>query len=128
MSSSRQQPGTLPSAWKPTQAYLRGCVLGVSLLLGAVLFHNPGLTVVATPFLAVTAWSLITRPRETPGMRHPVALPALREGESMRWQVELDVVPGLDQAALVFERADHQELRPASGACAVAAQQGLSPK
>jgi uncharacterized protein (DUF58 family) len=128
VSSSRQQPGTLPSAWKPTQAYLRGCVLGVSLLLGAVLFHNPGLTVVATPFLAVTAWSLITRPRETPGMRHPVALPALREGESMRWQVELDVVPGLDQAALVFERADHQELRPASGACAVAAQQGLSPR
>jgi len=98
------------------------------LLLGAVLFHNPGLTVVATPFLAVTAWSLITRPRETPGMRHPVALPALREGESMRWQVELDVVPGLDQAALVFERADHQELRPASGACAVAAQRGLRPR
>ena len=46
----------------------------------------------------------------------------------MRWQVELDVVPGLDQAALVFERADHQELRPASGACAVAAQRGLRPR
>jgi uncharacterized protein (DUF58 family) len=86
-----------------------------------VLFHNPGLTVVATPFLVITAWSLITQPRLTPGVRHPVALPALREGESMRWQVDVDVVPGLDQAALVFERGDFQELRPASGASVAAA-------
>lgn len=121
MSSSRTQR-RLPVGWKPTHAYLRACVLGVSLLLGAVLFHNPGLTAVATPFLVATAWSLITRPRQSPGLRHPVALPALREGESMRWQVELDAVPSLDHAALVFERADHQQLRPARGACAVAAR------
>jgi len=87
-----------------------------------VFFHQPALTAVATPFLAATAWSLITRPREPPGLRHPAAVPALREGEAMSWAVELDAVPGLDHAALVFERADHQELRPASGARAVAAR------
>ncbi len=102
--------------WRPTQAYLRASVVGVALLLAALLFHNAGLTVLATPFLAVTVWSLITRPRQTPALRHPMALPTLREGEAMRWHVELDVVPGLDQAALLFERADYQELRPASGA------------
>jgi uncharacterized protein (DUF58 family) len=104
--------------WKPTNAYLRACVLGVALLLAAMLFHNVGLTVLATPFLVVTTWSLITRPTEPAALRHPRALPTLREGEAMSWQVELDVVPGLDQGALLFERANYQELRPASGACA----------
>lgn len=127
MSSSRAGSAPSGSAWKPTQAHLRSCLLGVSLLLGAVLFHDPGLTVVATPFLAITAWSLITRPRLTPGVRHPVALPALREGESMRWQVEVYVVPGLDQAALVFERGDYQQLRPASGACIAPASAAAGP-
>ena len=35
--------------------------------------------------------------------------------------------PGLDQAALVFERGDYQELRPASGASVVAAPIRRSP-
>jgi uncharacterized protein (DUF58 family) len=105
------------SGWRPTQAYLRACLVGVLLLLAAVLFHHPSLTVLATPFLAITAWSLVSRPSASPRMRHPVALPALREGESMRWRVELDVGPGVDHAALVFEKADYQELRPASGEC-----------
>lgn len=108
--------------WRLTHAYLRAGVLAVVLLVGAVLFHSPGLAVVATPFLTVTAWSLATRPHVSPALRHPAALPALREGEAMRWQVDLGSVPGLDQAALIVQRADHQVLQPASGACAVAAE------
>lgn len=107
--------------WKPTHAYLRACVLGVSLLLLAVLFHSPGMTILATPFLVVTAWSLATRPHITPTMRYPTALPALREGEAMTWRVEVDAVPGLDQAALLFELAPYQQLRPAAGAVAASA-------
>lgn len=114
--------------WRPTHAYLRAGVLAMALLLGAVLLHSPGLAVVATPFLTVTTWSLVTRPRESPALRHPVTLPALREGEAMRWQVELDNVPGLDQAALLVERADHYVLRPASGASVVAAEPGGDPE
>jgi uncharacterized protein (DUF58 family) len=121
MSSSQPGSSRTPSGWKPTHAYLRGCVLGVALLLAAVLLHNPSLTVIATPFLALTAWSLVTRPRALPEMTYPVALPALREGEAMRWQVALETVPGMDHAALVFERANHQELRPARGETAAAA-------
>lgn len=117
--------GTPSSAgWRPTHAYLRACTVGVALLLGSVLFHNPSLTVLATPFLMITAWSLLTRPRTPPGMRYPGTLPALREGEAMRWHVALDAVPGLDHAALTFERADHQELRPESGECAVPVEPG----
>src|SRR5204863_10057273 len=101
------------AGWTPTLAYLRGCRVGVVLLLAALLFHSPSLTGLATPFLAVTVWSLVTRPTRPPIMQHPVALPALREGESMRWRVELSTEPGLDHANLVFERADFQELRPA---------------
>jgi uncharacterized protein (DUF58 family) len=52
-----------------------------------------------------------------PALRHPVSLPALREGEALRWRVEVDAVPGLEHATLVFERADYQELRPESGQC-----------
>jgi uncharacterized protein (DUF58 family) len=89
----------------------------VSLLLLAMLFHNAGVTVLATPFLAVTAWSLVTRPRRPPRLRTPQALPILREGEAMRWRAEVDAVPGLDQAAMLFQRTEYQDLKPASGAC-----------
>lgn len=110
-----------PPGWKPSQDYLRACALGVGLLVAAVLVHSPTLTVLATPFLAVTAWSLATRPTRDPGLTSPEALPAIREGQAMRWQVRLDAVPGLDHATLVLERGDYQELRPANGECAVAA-------
>jgi uncharacterized protein (DUF58 family) len=112
------------SPWRPTQAYLRACVLGVALLLAALLFHNAGLTVLATPFLAVTAWSLVTRPSRPPVLRHPRAVPTLREGEAMTWRLEVEAVAGLDQAAMLFERAEYQELRPRSGAVTRAAPPG----
>ncbi|MEJ7630249.1 MAG: DUF58 domain-containing protein [Nocardioidaceae bacterium] len=114
--------------WKPTHAYVRAGVLAVALLVGAVLFHSPALAVVATPFVTVTAWSLVTRPRDSPVLRHPVTLPTLREGEAMRWQLDLDAVRGLDHAAVIVERADHQVLRPASGACVMAAQPDSGPR
>lgn len=109
------------SVWQPTQAYLRACVLAVSLLLAAMLFHNAGLTVLATPFLVVTAWSLVTRPRQSPKLRYPTRLPILREGEAMSWRLELEVVPGLDQAAMLYERAEYQDLAPESGAVSAGA-------
>ncbi len=127
MPASQGTPAAHVSSWRPTHAYVRAVVLGVSLLLAALLFHSPGLTVLATPFLAVTAWSIITRPRATPGLRHPQALPTLREGEAMSWHVEVDAVPGLDQAALLFARADFQELRPGSGVRTAAARPDREP-
>lgn len=112
------------SRWSPTQAYLRAAVLGVGLLVAALLFRDPGAVVLAAPFLAVTAWSLVTRPSVVPALRQPQALPVLREGEAMRWQVELDAVPGLDQAALLMERAEYQALRPPTGALAAGRSRG----
>jgi uncharacterized protein (DUF58 family) len=112
------------SGWQPTQAYLRASVLAVSLLLAALLLHNPGLTVLATPFLVVTAWSLLTRPRQLPTITSPRALPTLREGEAMNWQLQLGTVPGMEQAAMLFERAEYQELRPKSGAVTALAHPG----
>ncbi len=102
--------------WVSTQAYLRAAVLGISLLVAALLFRDPGLTVLATPFLVVTAWSLVTQPRTVPALRHPQSLPVLREGEAMLWRVEVEAVAGLDQAAVLLERDEYQQLRPPGGA------------
>lgn len=112
------------SRWAPTQAYLRAGVLGVGLLVAALLFRDPGAVVLATPFLMVTAWSVLTRPAVVPTLRSPQSLPVLREGEAMRWQVQLDAVPGLDSAAFLMERAEYQALRPSTGAVAAARPSG----
>jgi uncharacterized protein (DUF58 family) len=96
-------------------------VLAVALLLAAVLVHEPSGVVLAAPFLVVSVWSLLTRPTAEPTLRHPRRLPTLREGEAVRWYVQLSVVPGLDHAGLVFEHVEHQNLRPESGQCAAAA-------
>lgn len=108
----------------PTQAFLRAALLGVALLAAALLLHNPGLAVLATPFLAVTAWSLVTRPGTPPTLRHPLSLPVLREGESLLWAVEVEAVPGLDEASVLLERGDYLQLRPASGAVVASYEKG----
>lgn len=113
--------------WIPTQAYLRAAVLGVSSLVAALVVRDPGLVVVASPFLCVTAWSLVTRPRTAPSLRHPQSLPVLREGEAMLWQVRVEVVPGLDQTAVLLERDEYQQLRPPSGARTAAAYDARQP-
>ncbi|MGI8701966.1 MAG: DUF58 domain-containing protein [Nocardioidaceae bacterium] len=118
-------PCPCPGApWTPTHAYLRAAALGGALLVAAVVFRDPGLAVVATPFLTITAWSLGTRPSVVPNLRQPRSLPVLREGESMRWQVQLEAVAGLEQAAVLMERAEYQQLRPPTGACAALASTG----
>jgi uncharacterized protein (DUF58 family) len=118
---------TMAMPWRPTQAYLRACIVGVGLLVLAVLLHRADGTVVAAPFLVVTAWALATRPTSVPRVRHPVALPTLREGQGMRWQAQVEAVRGLDQATMVFQRADYQELRPASGVTVEVAKPGVVP-
>ncbi len=125
--STRPTAATAGARWVPTQAYLRAGVLGVSLLVAALLFRDPGLTVLATPFVSVTAWSLVTRPRTAPALKHPQSLPVLREGESMLWRVEVEAVPGLDQAAVLLERDEYQQLRPASGAATAPAYDRTQP-
>ena len=113
--------------WQATHAYLRACVLGVVLLLVALIVHRADATVLATPFVVVTAWALATRPSRTPRIRHPEALPAMREGEAMSWPAELEVVPGTDQAALLFQRSQFQKLRPPTGAVVEVARPGSEP-
>lgn len=110
------QPSSSGLRWAPTQAYVRAAVLGVALLVAALLFRDPGLAVVATPFVIITAWSIVTRPSVVPTLRSPASLPVLREGESMRWQAQVGAVPGLDAAAVLMERAEYQQLHPPSGA------------
>ena len=104
--------------WAPTHACLRAAVLGAGLLVAALVFRDPGATVMAAPFLAITAWSVATRPVAVPVLRAPQSLPVLREGDGMRWQATVEAVPGLDSAAVLMERAEYQQLRPASGALA----------
>lgn len=114
-------PGPGHDRWRPTHAHLRACVLAASLVVLAVLSQHASLVVLAGPFLAVVAWSLLTVPRESPTLRHPVRLPVLREGESMSWRAELSAVEGLDQAALLFAGAAYLELRPGNGTIGVTA-------
>ena len=94
---------------------MRSALVSVILLLFALLFHRPDLVIVATPFLAVTTWSLVNRPGTSPQIHYPTTAPVLREGDAMVWSVEVSIVPGLDQVALLVEPGPFQQLRPSNG-------------
>lgn len=110
----------LSSPWRPTASFLRAALVAAVLLLCALLFHRPDLVVLGTPFLLVTTWSLVNRPSAQPTLRYPSAAPILREGDSMIWGVEVRVVPGLEQVAVLVEPGPFQQLRPSAGIVAKA--------
>ncbi len=57
------------TTWRPTVAYFRGAVGAVAMVAFALVWRRPDLLVIATPLAVVTAWSLLTRPRTTRGLR-----------------------------------------------------------
>jgi uncharacterized protein (DUF58 family) len=105
----------LRSPWRTTHAFLRGSIMTVVLLLVGLLFHQPDLVVLATPFLIVTTWSLVRRPTADLAVRYPRAAPILREGDAMIWAVELGAAPFVEQAAIQVDPGPFQQLRPRSG-------------
>lgn len=76
--------------WQPTRAHLRACVLGVGWLGAALIAGRPDLAVLATPFVAIAVWSVLTRPRSAPALTSRVEASRMREGQSTTIRVRAD--------------------------------------
>lgn len=110
------------AAWRPTASHVRASLVGCGLLVAAVLLHRADLVVVAAPLVVLAVWAGLTRPTSAPTVTTPRTLPALREGESMTWHAEVQVVPGMEQVGLLMAESPFLATRPAHGAVARAAR------
>ena len=85
----------MTSGWRPTRAFGRATVVGLLLLVMGVLLGRPDVVVVVVPLVAVSLWSIATRPTRAPRATSRVGSHLVRESETTAWQVEVEAVPGL---------------------------------
>lgn len=108
-------PTTRCSPWAPTPAHVRAAVVAVGGSLASILLGRPDLLVIASPFAAIVAWSLLNRPAAPPTVDVELGNDMLREGESTTWTVTTRSVVGADSVTAVLVRNQWRDTDPASG-------------
>ena len=105
-------------------AHLRASVGAVILVAAALIWRRPDLLVIATPMVAVTAWSVITRPGLAPTLDDHLAHPTIREGDATTWHGVISGEPMVDLAVAAVPPVPWVEARPAGGAVTATALDG----
>lgn len=126
-------------AWRPTIAHLRAAAGGILIAIVAVLIRRPDLLVLATPLLAIAAWSTLTRPTRTPVVDEGLAHATLREGETTAWRVGVRLLEltdagdddsghshGVEQITVLLGEPQYTEIDPPSGVVTTALQDGTA--
>lgn len=88
-------PTELP-AWRPTAAHFRATLLGVAGALVAVAMNRPDLLVLVTPWLVITTWAWLRRPRERVTVASGLGHGTLREGEATLLRATVTIPDGVD--------------------------------
>lgn len=103
------------ATWRATPAHLRTVIAGMAGVVAALVFRNPALLVLSTPFAIVVGWSIALRPVEEPVLTGRVGPATVREGEATTWTGELSDVDRVDHVFGHVVRRGWIELRPPSG-------------
>ena len=110
--------------WQPTMAHLRAVTIAMAGALAAVLWRRADLLVLASPFAAVVAWSLLTRPTATPALTAGIDDHVLTEGDVTTWRAELAGADGMDVVVAAMPPTGWVDRRPASGVASGTAVRG----
>ncbi|MGB0112697.1 MAG: DUF58 domain-containing protein [Ilumatobacteraceae bacterium] len=99
-----------------TAAHARAILAAVGLAAVALVWRQPDLLVIGSPFAAVAAWSLLDRPVDTPQVSARLGNTTLREGDATQWHGAIRDAPGVDVVAATMRPMPWVDHRPASGA------------
>ncbi|MEP6649356.1 MAG: DUF58 domain-containing protein [Lapillicoccus sp.] len=108
------QPTILPS-WRPTAAHFRATLLGVVGAVVAVAMNRPDLLVLVTPWLVVTTWAWLRRPRERVTVASALGNHTLREGEATVLRATVTVPDGVDDVVVAVSPAVFMDQDPPLG-------------
>lgn len=106
--------------WRPTAALARSILCAVVPLTIALIWRRPDLLVIATPFAAVTAWSLLTRPMVPVSVIDHLGHPTIREGDATTWTASVTAGSELDVCVAAFDDTAWIQTNPASGVATAA--------
>ena len=115
-----------PNPWRPTFAYARAAASAVALIACALIWRRPDLLVIATPFAAITAWSVFTRPSATPIFEDGLEHPTVREGDATAWRGAIAGVAEMDLAVAALDDVPWVESHPPSGVVTTSAVGGTA--
>jgi uncharacterized protein (DUF58 family) len=105
-------------------AHLRAATVAMVAALAAVVWRRTDLLVLASPFAAVVAWSLLTRPTSTPTLTSGIDDHILTEGDATNWHASLDGGDGTDVVVAAMPPTGWIDRRPPSGVASAAAAEG----
>ena len=97
--SELSAPTELPE-WRPTAAHFRATLLGVLGAVVAVALNRPDLLVLVTPWLVVTTWAWLRRPRTRVTVASGLGHETLREGEATQLRAVVTIPDGVDDVVV----------------------------
>lgn len=120
------RPTVLP-VWRPTAAHFRSTLLGVLGAVVAVATNRPDLLVLATPWLVVTTWAWIRRPRDRVTIAATLGHATVREGEATVLRSTVTVPPGVDDVVVAVSPSVFLEQDPPLGIRVIGPADGTAP-
>ena len=118
---------SLTGAWRPTAALVRSVVMSSTTLLAALALGQPGLLVLAAPFVLAAALGIASSPRDLPRIRVRLADRWLHEGQSTRLEVAVHSEDDLEQVTTTLSPPAHVATQPASGALSMTPRRADGP-
>lgn len=101
--------------WRITAAHLRALLVAGAGCTAALLLQRLDLVVLAAPFVAVTVWGALTRPRSVPAATTRLSQELVREGRAVVLTTTVQPVAHQDTAAISVAPAPYVEHKPAHG-------------
>jgi uncharacterized protein (DUF58 family) len=106
---------TVLSEWRPTAAHFRSTLLGVVGAVVAIAMNRPDLLVLVTPWLVITMWAWLRRPRERVTVASALGHHTLREGEATLLRASVTLPDGVDDVVVAVSPAVFMEQDPPLG-------------
>lgn len=119
-----RQEATTDARWRPTAVLTQAVLMAALALFAAILARRVDLLVLATPFVVVVAWSVLTRPKHVPRLDLGLAPTLVQEGQSTRWHAHLTGTPEVDQVVTMMSLPTHAHSNPPHGEVVIPAEGG----
>lgn len=101
--------------WRPTPALVTAASVACGLIVIAVMTHDPGLVVLAAPLLAITTWSLLTRPDSSPRVVSIRSTGRSTERVLYDWSLAVEGLEGAETFHAVTRSSPFVHTDPVSG-------------
>jgi len=122
--SESPSSGTVLPPWRPTAAHFRATLLGVVGAVAALAMNRPDLLVLVTPWLVVTTWAWLRRPRECVSVTTALGHQTVREGEATVLRATVTVPAGVDDVVVAVSPSVFLEQDPPLGIRVIGVEDG----